>query len=107
VGGPVVHAVHGRPGPSFISLALRIALPLVGGLATTSTECSDGLTCADRAALGVFVGAGTAVTLDAAVLASEPSSDARVRAAQISTVRLAPAIDPGRHRGMVTVSGAF
>jgi len=85
LGAPVIHALH-QPGlgTSAKSLALRIGLPLAGGLlfgalgsinnGTGGDEA--GLGTAFGAILGIGLGAVAASVVDAAVLAREPDSEA-------------------------------
>jgi hypothetical protein len=84
LGGPIVHAAHGRVGIAFADLALRLGAPLlmgvVGGMIdlATSGPCREDLCLPGLAgaAIGVLAGHVTAVTLDAAALAYEPASPA-------------------------------
>lgn len=63
LGGPIVHLGKGHPGRAFLSLTMRVGLPLVGyRLGESSGE--DG-----NAALGVVLGLLTAMAVDDIVLA--------------------------------------
>ena len=76
LGGPVVHAVHGRWGRAGASLALRVGLPILGwaaGFGIGRQSCGyeydheGGPT--DYANVGVLFGALAAIVVDSAVLA--------------------------------------
>ncbi len=114
-GGPMVHAVHGRPGVALGSLALRVGLPVVGGIAGAMFDkCGNTreLCLPAHAALGIVAGALGAIALDAGLLAyeKEAGEEARARDARRSrrTIQLTPAIAPRREGGVdVGVSATF
>jgi hypothetical protein len=97
LGGPIVHAVHGRGISAAGSLGLRLAAPLVGAVIgyeagggacqrakeTDRTDPADGLGAAFGALAGASVGVLGAIILDAALLAREtqPSTPSRVQLA--------------------------
>lgn len=80
----IVHFAHKNPGRGFASFGMRIGLPLAGGFigASAASGC-DGFLCeAGGAAIGVLVGVGAAIAIDAAVFAYEDpklSSSPRVK----------------------------
>ncbi len=128
LGGPTVHAAHGRWGAAAGSLALRVVTPvagaLVGGLvgSTSNTNGWDGLANgALGMALGFFLGTGVASALDSAALSHEktdepPKDEDAPRAARPAPVRLVPLVSltpeggngqaPGA-RGLVGVGATF
>jgi hypothetical protein len=76
VGGPIVHLVHGRPLIALGSFGLRVGMPAVGALVGSAGEnCKDDkCTGGWPTAVGGLVGAITAMSLDAALLAHVPIS---------------------------------
>ena len=72
-GGPIVHAAHGNWGRAFGSAGLRVGAPIAGAfLGAVLESCHGGDYCgASGAAVGLVVGTGMAIALDAAVLARE------------------------------------
>ena len=74
IGAPIVHGVHGRWTTAAGSLGLRIALPLTGAMIGQAVLC-EGSCKGDFAGIPLFiggaVGVGTAIAIDAAVLARE------------------------------------
>src|SRR5688572_7414027 len=81
LGGPIVHMAHDRAGVGVGSLGMRIGAPLVGAaIGAEAANCPDRpdreMFCGmGEIALGVLIGAGTAIAIDAAVLAREPAPD--------------------------------
>jgi len=81
LGPPVIHFVHGRVGPGFGSFGIRLLAPPVGagigaltGLAIGGSSGEFGTTLGGLFLgflIGAFVGWGTAVAIDAAVLSYE------------------------------------
>ena len=86
-GAPLVHLAHHRPGRAAGSLALRVGLPILGGVIGAKTyhsscRASDD-TCDDdegpiiQAALGILGGMIAASVIDTAVLAKGDEAPAR------------------------------
>ena len=100
MGAPIVHAAHGNWGRALGSLGLRIAAPIAGAfLGAAIEDCSGGDFCgAAGGVVGLAVGAGTAIALDAAVIARE-------------TVSVGPAVTPvvvtGKDGTWLGLSGRF
>lgn len=78
-GAPVVHFAHGHVGKGFGSLGLRLGLPVGGALiaAAIARPCGGDFGCLGESALGFLVGTGSAIAIDAAVLANEEVSRPR------------------------------
>jgi hypothetical protein len=77
-GGPIVHVSHGANGRGAASLALRVALPVIGGLIGKSmADCPNGqLLCGfDESLGGMLVGAVAASVVDVSVLAGAPAAE--------------------------------
>jgi hypothetical protein len=100
-GGPVVHAAHENWGRAFGSLGLRVGAPIVGAFIGAALEdCSGGDFCGlSGAAVGFTAGIGTAVALDAAVLARET-----VREGELAVI---PVVSTGKNGSWVGLSGRF
>jgi hypothetical protein len=100
VGGPIVHAAHGNWGRAFGSFGLRVAAPILGAFLGAALEnCSGGDFCGVAGGVvGFAVGAGTAIALDAAVIARE-------------SVSVGPAVTPvvvtGKDGTWLGLSGRF
>jgi hypothetical protein len=71
VGGPTIHVAHGNYGTAFGSLVLRAGLPTAGALVGCAAygDNQEVLGCLPGAALGLVIGMGGAIALDAGVLA--------------------------------------
>jgi hypothetical protein len=101
LGGPIVHAVHRRPGAALVSLAMRAAFPLLGWYASgggrgCQTTCKTAVgSCADDpsnnywhvtsttcggSAAAVELGALVASALDSAVVGWETASPGQAKA---------------------------
>lgn len=90
VGAPVIHFVHRHVAVGFLSMGLRLGLPLAGaGLALVT--CSDGgdYACLGPAFLGFTAGLTIPIVLDASVF----SYDKRPRRAEVA--RQAPPLQLG------------
>jgi hypothetical protein len=95
LGGPIVHFAHGHVGKGFADLGLRVAMPLVlgffggliGGAAYTPPPCNPGTqfcglddlggvaAAAEGATIGGLLGIGSAIAIDAGLMAREPMRD--------------------------------
>jgi hypothetical protein len=67
----IVHFAHGNPGRGFASFGMRLGMPIAGAFlgAATASGC-DGFQCeASGAAVGLLLGMGGAIAIDAAVFA--------------------------------------
>lgn len=115
LGAPIVHWMHGRIGPGFGSLGLRVGLPLSGlfwgaiiGSAADSRH-DDGIGAG--AAIGFVAGIGGAMLLDAALLAyekpSEREKEAYEEAKAKHPIRWLPNLSPQKAGATVGVSGVF
>jgi len=67
----MIHFVHKNPGRGFASMGLRLGMPLAGAFlgASVASGCS-GFACQEGGAgVGILLGMGAAIAIDAAVLA--------------------------------------
>lgn len=80
-GAPIMHFGKRQPGRGLGSIAMRVSLPFVGGvIGAESASChassdESGYCGVGEAALGVGLGALTAIALDASVLAWAPMKE--------------------------------
>lgn len=72
LGGPVVHGAHGQVEKALASGALRVGLPGGGALVGVAVS-KDPDTRGRGALIGALSGLGAAITLDAALLAWQPT----------------------------------
>jgi hypothetical protein len=109
---PILHASHGRWGAAGVSLALRVALPLAGGLfgdwrddCTLERKQIDG-GCGIPGATIFFaaLGAITAITIDAAVLSYEQVPLATARTTSTVSVAVVPWIDRARRGASLAIT---
>ena len=98
LGGPTVHAAHGRWGIGAASLGLRATLPglgiLIGNAAGGGNDDSAPIT-------GMVLGILTAATLDSAVFAREPVPQPK------TGFQWSPNVAVGKDSAEVAVSGTF
>ena len=83
----IVHFAHRNPGRAFASFGIRLGMPLAGAFVggALASGCK-GYECeASGAGVGVLLGMGGAIAIDAAVLAYE-TREPRVRSARIVPV---------------------
>lgn len=116
LGGPVLHLIHERPGAALGSFGLRAAAPLVGMYAGTAMAGCDrgsgnagGDLCGmEEAGIGLMIGAGAAIALDAALLARKEtrSSDHRPRPSA-QRPRLSPGVVVTAERRALVLAGSF
>ncbi len=120
LGGPTVHAAHGRWGAGAGSLALRVGTPVVtgfvGGLigAALPTKNEDALGGLVEnvgqtylgLVYGVLAGAGIAAGLDAAFLAHETKTATAAEKTARPSMQVAPTFAVTREGGSGTPSGA-
>jgi hypothetical protein len=109
LGGPIVHASHGRWGAAAGSLALRVGLPvtfaLIGHELDQCKASDDSDVCgAGGPALGLVLGIGAAIAVDSAVLARE---EVRAPPEAASTLRLTPIVAIDSKRAFLGVAGEF
>ena len=101
LGGPIVHFAHGHQGKGFLSLAMRLGLPVVaGGTMALAPNCRSG-DCLGGGLL--MVGAGllgmiASSAIDAAAIAREDVP---------REVAFAPVVQVGKNGGTVGVAGRF
>ena len=115
LGAPVVHWMHGRIGPGFGSLGLRVGLPLAGlfwgAILGSAVDSHRGELFNDGAGIGFLAGMGSAILLDAALLAyekpSEKEKEAYEEAKAKHPVRWMPNLSPQKAGATVGVSGVF
>ncbi len=107
VGGPAIHAAHGRWGRATISAGLRLVLPILGaGIATATAECRDPFLCGlDRLPIGLVLGALAASAADVALLAGESVPEGvRPRSPLLG---FAPAVYATARSALMGVGGRF
>jgi hypothetical protein len=107
LGAPAVHASHGNWGRAGISLGLRFALPLAGGLIGGSlADCEpDAFLCGlSEFAGGFFAGAATASLLDVVLLAG---GDVEHAPAPRAGVSVRPRLMASPSAASVGVTGSF
>jgi len=117
LGGPIVHATHGRGGIGLADLVLRLSAPIVGGVLgalvgnalvpASASTCEDDGPCGGGlggAVIGLGLGLVTATIVDATVLAYEPAAPG-----DASPIRVAPsvAVVPQGHDGAIGTVGAI
>lgn len=104
---PVIHAVHGRSGAAFGSLALRMGAPIAGA-AIGASQCNGGegeeLRCIEPVVFGAMAGIAAAIALDAALLARETVTESPL---SVSEVRVVPSITPTGGGVSAGLSGVF
>lgn len=102
LGAPLVHGINGHAGKAAASLGLRVAAPVAGSLlayavlrVATQSDCR-GLCVGYAALFGGIAGIATAITVDAAVLAREPTKPqpAAVAARKPQTTAVVPLVAP-------------
>jgi hypothetical protein len=102
-GAGIVHFVHGNTGRGFASFGVRLGMPLAGAIvgAGLDSGCNSYLCEADGAAIGLLLGMGGAIAIDAAVFAYDdpvPQTDRH-------RFSLMPLVQLGRERALFGVSG--
>jgi hypothetical protein len=104
--GPVIHGAHGRGEALAGSLGLRLGAPVAGGALgnATCTDRTGSLACVEETAIGILLGMGVAVAIDAALLAREPAPPRREAE---RAVRLAPALTLTPGRASLSLGGIF
>jgi hypothetical protein len=115
LGAPVVHWMHGRIGPGFGSLGLRVGLPLTcmfwGAVIGAASGSRDDDAVGAGAALGFVGGMAGAIILDAALLAYEKPSEKEKEAYESAQakhpVRWIPTLAPQKEGATVGISGMF
>ena len=116
LGGPAMHLIHDRPGSALGSFGLRMAAPLVGmyagsamaGCGHSSTN-RDGEPCGlTESGIGIVVGAGTAIAIDAIFLARKetPGAEQRRQRAALRP-QLAPGVVVTGERRALVLTGIF
>lgn len=100
LGGPVVHAAHGNWGRALGSLGLRSGAPILGAVLGVGLEdCKGSDACGlAGAAVGVTLGMGAAIAIDAAVLAHEEVPEE-------SAVK--PVVSTGKNGTWLGLAGTF
>jgi hypothetical protein len=103
LGAPAVHFVHRNPGRALGSFGIRLGMPIAGAFAGASLASGcDGFLCeASGAALGLLIGVGGAVAIDAAVLARETKPKHRDQRAGL----LVPLVSLTPQRAWLGVAG--
>ncbi len=109
LGGPLVHNAHGQTGKAFGSLGIRVGAPVVGagiGMALDDCDSGDGgCSGAMGGALGLILGFGAAIALDAAVLARKDAPAAPSKS--VGAVRWVPRVTIEPRRATVGVDAVF
>jgi hypothetical protein len=114
VAGPVVHGFHGSPGRAGLSLALRITLPILGGLvgnasATCPSEDDSGewFCGLEETLIGVLTGAGAAAVVDYATAFSDSAPEPARESRRTSWFSIAPRLAVGQSNVAMGIGGAF
>jgi hypothetical protein len=102
-GAGIVHFAHGNPGRGFASFGVRLGMPLAGAIvgAGLDSGCNSYLCEKNGAAIGLLLGMGGAIAIDAAVFAY----DDPVPHADRHQLSLMPVVQLGRERALLGVSG--
>jgi hypothetical protein len=108
LGAPAIHLLHDQTHEAWGSFALRLGLPVAGGLAgglLANASCGnsgdDEVPCAIvGGVLGAVAGGVTAILIDAVVLAREPAE-------RSTTKRVQPVFVPGPGGGTFLLAGQF
>ncbi|HKY40907.1 MAG TPA: hypothetical protein VJN18_33460 [Polyangiaceae bacterium] len=103
---PIVHFGHGNVGRGFLSLGMRVALPIGGAaLGSASEGCGGGgeqdFCGLAGAAIGLLVGGVAAIALDSAVVAWEPVPK------ETRAVSWSPGLIATKDSARLLVSGSF
>jgi hypothetical protein len=112
LGGPTVHAVHGRYGTALGSLGLRGALPALGFALgyTVAAPCesSGSITssCFFYGIIGMLGGAVSASAIDASLLSWESRPIERSASGRAS-LSASPTFDARTKTGGITLTGRF
>ncbi|MEO6575032.1 MAG: hypothetical protein ABIP89_14405 [Polyangiaceae bacterium] len=115
LGAPIVHWTHGRIGPGFGSLGLRVGLPLSGLFWGAVIGAASGSRHDDAvgagAAIGFVGGMAGAILLDAALLGFEKPSEKEKEAYETAQakhpIRWVPTLAPQKEGATIGVSGLF
>jgi hypothetical protein len=93
LGPPLVHVVHGRPLPALGDFGLRLTIPPTCGIIgfAAAHGCTGFLCELEGAAVGLIVGAGIAIGIDAIFLARE-----QVEVEKPKQVTIVPLVSPTR-----------
>ncbi len=110
LGGPIIHFAHGQVGMGFLSLGLRIGLPVLGFAAASSAVggCgSNGGLCESKAVLlTASLGAAAAMVLDWTLLARK-TVITQPGLFQVGNVRANPNLGVTRGGVSLGLSGSF
>jgi hypothetical protein len=100
----IVHFAHRNPGRAFASFGLRLGMPLAGAFlgASMASGCDRNLCEASGAALGILLGIGGAIAIDAAVFAYDDRKHAVSRG-----VELMPLVSVGPRQTWIGVGGTL
>lgn len=117
LGAPIVHWTHGRIGPGFGSLGLRVGMPLGGmfwgALIGAAMDSHHNDSVGAGAAIGFLGGMAGAILFDAALLAYEKPSERDKEAYETAAVsakhpiRWVPTLAPQKEGATIGVSGLF
>ncbi len=77
----IINFAHGNPGRGFASLGIRVGMPLAGAIvgAAVASNCNSSLCEAGGAGVGIMLGMGGAIAIDAAVLAYDKARPRQAR----------------------------
>jgi hypothetical protein len=114
LGAPTVHWLHGHPSKALESVGLRLAAPAasgllgygIGALACGKNDDSDASCPAVLGGVGLALGFGAAIAIDAAVLAREPSGPEVSQSSQ-SVFALIPSLEYDHGGWRAGLSGTF
>jgi hypothetical protein len=100
----IIHFVHRNPGRGFASMGLRLGMPLAGAFlgASVASGCS-GFACQEGGAgVGILLGMGGAIAIDAAVLAYDDPKKPGPRG-----LSLTPLVAVTRRQAWLGIGGAL
>lgn len=108
LGGPIVHWSHGNVGRGFGSLGLRVGAPLLLAAAFVSGCDGDGdMGCLGEALIGLLLGSGAAIAIDAAVIARDTVEVEDEVSFSLGPARVTPTVGITDSQGRVMLVGTF
>jgi hypothetical protein len=107
LGGPTVHAVHGRHGIALGSLGLRVGWPVLGfALGYTAATPCEWSSCSLYGAVGILAGMASAIAIDASLFSWESRPMERSGSGR-AVLSASPTFDARTKTGGITLTGRF